>query len=316
MHVSSKQIARIAAGLLTVFICSTPAAAQGPQGTIEYYHVDAIGSVRAVTNQQGAVVRRHNYLAFGEEYLSDQGADSRRFTGKERDAETGLDYFGARYYSQRLGRWGSVDPSLNIGKSLVDPQLWNRYAYVTNNPLRYIDPDGRERAQILLDQDVRDLLAGKISREEYLDRLRARGAGAAVGAAAVAGGIGGARLASLALTASGLLGSGPGSVVLGESMRRVNDVAAHLKAGTFTAQSAKRAAWMSENMAWLQRQITRGSRIFDIGIDVQRKDGGSAFYKAELELLNRAGFIRKLVGLVDVEGKLYRLYEWVPASPK
>jgi RHS repeat-associated protein len=63
------------------------------------------------------------------------------FTGKERDAETGLDYFGARYYSGAQGRFSSPDPLLNSGKP-SNPQSWNRYTYTLNNPLRYVDPTG------------------------------------------------------------------------------------------------------------------------------------------------------------------------------
>jgi uncharacterized protein RhaS with RHS repeats len=60
--------------------------------TVEYYHLDSAGTVRAVTDQAGALVRRHEYLPFGEEPISQASSDSRRFVGKERDAETGLDY--------------------------------------------------------------------------------------------------------------------------------------------------------------------------------------------------------------------------------
>lgn len=63
------------------------------------------------------------------------------FTGKERDAETGLDYFGARYLSAAQGRFTSPDPLLNSGRPEI-PQSWNRYAYTLNNPLKYVDPDG------------------------------------------------------------------------------------------------------------------------------------------------------------------------------
>lgn len=63
------------------------------------------------------------------------------FTGKERDAETGLDYFGARYFSAAQGRFTSPDPLLGSANPL-DPQSWNRYTYGLNNPLRYIDPFG------------------------------------------------------------------------------------------------------------------------------------------------------------------------------
>jgi RHS repeat-associated protein len=71
-----------------------------------------------------------------------------RCTGKERDAESGLDYFGARYYASTMGRWVSPDPGkLNL-KHLLNPQKWNKYAYVLNNPLSMIDPDGLEEMWI------------------------------------------------------------------------------------------------------------------------------------------------------------------------
>jgi len=69
--------------------------------------------------------------------------ESHLFTGKERDAGTGLDYFGARYLASELGRFTTVDPVYTWKENLVDPQRWNRYVYVRNNPLKYLDPDGR-----------------------------------------------------------------------------------------------------------------------------------------------------------------------------
>jgi RHS repeat-associated protein len=121
---------------------------------VEYYHLDAIGSVRGVTDASGNVVERHDYLPFGEECTTpacaanpQAGAGTRRrFTGKERDAETGLDYFGARYYRSQIGRFNTTDPYLDQRAALLSPQMWNRYAYGLNNPLRYIDPDGRQAA--------------------------------------------------------------------------------------------------------------------------------------------------------------------------
>jgi len=67
----------------------------------------------------------------------------KRFTGKERDTETGLDYFGARYYRANVGRFTTVDPVYTWQENLVDPQRWNRYAYARNNPLKYVDPNGK-----------------------------------------------------------------------------------------------------------------------------------------------------------------------------
>jgi RHS repeat-associated protein len=65
------------------------------------------------------------------------------FTGQQRDGETGLDYFNARYLGTALGRFGSPDEPL-IAQKVVDPQSWNLYSYVLNNPLVFTDPSGRE----------------------------------------------------------------------------------------------------------------------------------------------------------------------------
>jgi RHS repeat-associated protein len=122
-----------------------PVVAAAQTEVVEYYHLDAIGSVRAVTDVHGNVVRRHDYYPFGVEYAPPPSTpDPLRFTGKERDVETGLDYFGARYYASRTGRFTTVDPVMNIEAALLNPQRWNRYAYANNNPLVFIDPDGRD----------------------------------------------------------------------------------------------------------------------------------------------------------------------------
>lgn len=71
-------------------------------------------------------------------------------TQKERDTETGLDFFGARYYSSTQGRFTSADPASIKLKHLLDPRDLNRYAYVSNNPLRYVDPTGEEKIEIIL----------------------------------------------------------------------------------------------------------------------------------------------------------------------
>jgi RHS repeat-associated protein len=60
------------------------------------------------------------------------------FTGKERDAETGLDYFGARYYAAPMGRFTGPDAPF-ADQHIANPQSWNLFAYTANNPLRFID---------------------------------------------------------------------------------------------------------------------------------------------------------------------------------
>ena len=67
-------------------------------------------------------------------------------TQKERDNETGLDYFGARYYGSTMGRFTSIDPVNLTAERLVDPQGLNLYGYVRNNPLTLLDPTGEDIA--------------------------------------------------------------------------------------------------------------------------------------------------------------------------
>lgn len=65
-------------------------------------------------------------------------------TGKKRDTESGNDYFGARYYASTMGRFLSPDPIIQNELRLVNPQRWNKYAYVINNPLTLTDPTGKD----------------------------------------------------------------------------------------------------------------------------------------------------------------------------
>ncbi len=103
-----------------------------------------------MTDDTGAVIARYDYLPFGEPWDPQPSPDVRQFAGKERDAETGLDYFGARYYRAQSGRFTTIDPVLNVDEALTDPQRWNRYSYAVNRPLTMIDPDGREAGYLYL----------------------------------------------------------------------------------------------------------------------------------------------------------------------
>ena len=107
---------------------------------LQYYHVDVLGSVRAITDANGGERARIDYLPFGES-PSPMTGDPRKFTGKERDPETAMDYFDARYFRNVWGRFTTVDPGQASG-STHDPQGWNAYAYARNNPLKYTDPSG------------------------------------------------------------------------------------------------------------------------------------------------------------------------------
>jgi len=123
-----------------------------PNVKVSYLTADHLSSTRVVTDATGAVVARHDYMPYGEEIpilverigIAGYGAADgirQKFTQKERDNESGLDYFLARYYSSAQGRFTSVD-NPRYAKA-TDPQTWNLYAYVRNGPLNKIDPDGR-----------------------------------------------------------------------------------------------------------------------------------------------------------------------------
>ena len=106
-----------------------------------FYHLDHLGSPRLITDANGLEVSRHDYFAYGQEILPDQGdpdAERLKFTGQERDA-VDRDYFKARYYLPLDGRFMSPDPILGEAEN---PQSWNRYSYALNNPLKFNDPTG------------------------------------------------------------------------------------------------------------------------------------------------------------------------------
>jgi RHS repeat-associated protein len=126
--------------------------AQSADCTTCYLTTDPLGSTRVITDGNGNVVSRHDYYPFGEELATSNRTSAlqygvtdyvaQRFTGKERDGETGLDYFGARYFSGAQGRFTSPDQPF-IDQDPADPQSWNLYAYGRNNPLAFVDPTGQ-----------------------------------------------------------------------------------------------------------------------------------------------------------------------------
>jgi len=110
-------------------------------GTTYFVHSDHLGSTHVLTNMSGAVYDNYDYLPFGEQIAGGTGT-THKFTQKERDTESGLDNFGARYNSSSIGRFVSPDPLYIETHRLVDPQQWNIYAYARNNPVSLTDSTG------------------------------------------------------------------------------------------------------------------------------------------------------------------------------
>jgi RHS repeat-associated protein len=131
--------------------------------TMSYLTSDHLGSTRVVTDGTGVVKARHDYLPFGEEIGSNIGGRDgvtgytavdltrQKFTGQQRDTESGLDYFTARYYSSAQGRFTSPDL---FGGFALAPQMLNLYAYTHNNPLNFVDPSGHYSLSSKIEKDV------------------------------------------------------------------------------------------------------------------------------------------------------------------
>jgi RHS repeat-associated protein len=140
-----------------------------------YYHSDHLGSAQVVTNWNGQIHERLEYTPYGElwiDWKSDSALEDStpfRFTGKEMDAETGFYYYGARYLDPKTSRWISADPALAeyVPSAPVDEEAKKRngnlpgmggvfnyvnlhvYHYAGNNPVKYIDPDGKVNLNFL-----------------------------------------------------------------------------------------------------------------------------------------------------------------------
>jgi RHS repeat-associated protein len=120
--------------------------AEYENGTTYFVHADHLDDTRVMTTysttaaQNAQVYDSMDYLPYGEQIAGGTGT-THKFTGEERDAESGLDDFDARYMGSSLGRFMRPDPD-NAGAIKGSPQSWNAYSYVVNNPLNAIDPDG------------------------------------------------------------------------------------------------------------------------------------------------------------------------------
>ncbi len=112
---------------------------------VYWFHPDHLGSTSYITNLLGEVSQHMEYFAFGETFVEEHRSSNNspyKFNGKELDEETGWYYYGARYYDPRISVWLSVDP--------LAEQTMTPYQYTYQNPVRFIDPDGRAPQDIIV----------------------------------------------------------------------------------------------------------------------------------------------------------------------
>ena len=112
-----------------------------PENNIFYFHSDHLGSTSYITTKNGSISQHVEYIAFGEvlfEEHSSSFSSPYLFNGKELDRETNLSYYGARYYDAKTSLWLNVDPKAEKMSN------FGVYVFTFNNPVKFIDPDGKE----------------------------------------------------------------------------------------------------------------------------------------------------------------------------
>ncbi len=123
-----------------IYLNGVRIAAALPDGQARYYLTDQVDSVKVVTNDSGMVVTSHEYMPFGEDWITEGDTkNAPKYNSQELDKESGYYFYNARHYDPEIGRFVTPD-------SVIDGELstqgWNRFAYVHNNPIRYKDPTG------------------------------------------------------------------------------------------------------------------------------------------------------------------------------
>jgi RHS repeat-associated protein len=137
---------------LFIFANGHRLARRDSSGTVHYYFSDQINSANVITDPVGSLPPQaeSDYMPYGGEIVivADTTGNQYKFTGKERDTETDLDYFGARYYAHSFMRFMTPDwaatPIPIPYAELKNPQTINLYTYVENNPITGTDPDGHD----------------------------------------------------------------------------------------------------------------------------------------------------------------------------
>ena len=135
------EVDKTSAGAVTRTVTYYPAAgAMRINSTLYYILKDHLGSASVVTDASGTVVGEQRYYPYGETRVTTGSMFTNKlFTGQREVTGLGIYHYGARFYSPKLGRFISAD---TIVPGAANPQAYNRYSYVLNNPLRYIDPTG------------------------------------------------------------------------------------------------------------------------------------------------------------------------------
>ncbi|WP_350016417.1 RHS repeat-associated core domain-containing protein [Rhodanobacter sp. IGA1.0] len=257
-------------------------------GTHHYYYTDPQGTVLAKTDAQGNIIATYEYTPYGVPVAGMSGSpDGVGYTGHVNDPETGLVYMQARYYDP-MGRMLSVDP---MGPTSGNVFSFNRYAYVNNNPIANIDPDGRQSTMdagwwtgqaIMAQQSPQQVQ--QLNQQNAAQAQLVLGTLATAAASPAAGFVAKTAVAvvydSLAAgsLAAGLMANGPAVVasgsLLAEGVAAANGVNAPMSPlSTMMDGEISLTTGQSSNLARFEKSLPSGN----LGVDVDSLGGGVVF---------------------------------------
>jgi len=301
-------------------------AAIGGSGPVwTFYAADHLGTPRLINDIGGNTVEARRYWPYGDAVAPQGTFEALRFATMEFDAEGGTSQGLAsdRYYDHARSHVGGLARFLSpdvTPRETKGPEYWNRYIYASNNPLRHVDTNGFQSADLYSRDPNVAYLRGQITRDQLVRQMEDRAplaAGVAVGVAAL---FAPEIAASVAIRGIPVLSPLAGRitdffenrpVLLGETMGRVETVGSEMQAGSFATSFQHVSQMLAENLKWLQGRIEGGARVFDIGINPARVGGRSPFFGSEVSLLVRNGYHRVFSHLVTINDQVYKVYEWV-----
>ena len=135
-----------------------------------YYHPDHLGSSSYITDREGRITQHTEYIAFGEVLFEEHSTSKTMpylFNGKELDTETGLYYYGARYYDPRVSIFLNVDP---LAEKTMTP-----YAYTNNNPIMLVDPTGMASEDWVKDKNGNIFWDSRVTNQEQAEKYWGKG---------------------------------------------------------------------------------------------------------------------------------------------
>ena len=211
---------------------------------VTYFHSDALGSTRLITDSSQNVLFSNSYQPFGQDNGTPGGSETYKFTGKPYSSATGLYYYYHRWYDSSVGRFISPDPRAG---DLASPQTQNVYVYVVDNPVSYNDPRG-EFLNILIGAIAGAVIGGAVCAWQHGGWSNSCLISIAVGA--VAGAVAGATFnPALGLAAEAGLSGLSATVVAGAVSGAVSGAASYLTQGGLATATGQQFHWSAQDFA-------------------------------------------------------------------